>query len=73
MESVTQDTVQRLCEESPRFRMLYEEHQLLDKELVKLSAKPFLSPEQQIDKKKAQKVKLAGRDEMQRILSSLPA
>lgn len=70
MEGVDQDAVQRLCEENPRFRMLWEEHQLLEKELEKLGGKSFLSPEEEVDKKKAQKVKLAGRDEMQRIMAS---
>jgi uncharacterized protein YdcH (DUF465 family) len=70
MEQYDQSLIQYLCEGNPRFRMLYEEHLLLEKELSTLSHKPYLSPEEEVEKKKVQKLKLAGRDEMERILKS---
>jgi uncharacterized protein len=68
MEDYDQSLVERLFDGNPRFRMLYEEHLLLEKELQKLHQKPFLSSDEEIEKKKVQKLKLAGKDEMDRIL-----
>jgi len=69
MEERDQDLVRQLWDSNPRFRKLYEEHQLLEKELDNLSDKHFLSPEEEVEKKKMQKLKLAGKDEMEQILS----
>jgi uncharacterized protein len=68
MEDYDQSLVERLFDGNPRFRLLYEEHQLLEKELQKLNQKAFLSSEEEVEKKKVQKLKLAGKDEMDRIL-----
>jgi uncharacterized protein len=68
MEDYDQSLVEQLFDGNPRFRMLYEEHLLLEKELQKLSQKSYLSSEEEIEKKKVQKLKLAGKDEMDRIL-----
>jgi uncharacterized protein len=68
MEDYDQSLVERLFDGNPRFRMLYEEHLLLEKELQKLNQKTYLSSDEEIEKKKVQKLKLAGKDEMDRIL-----
>jgi uncharacterized protein YdcH (DUF465 family) len=60
--------VQKLCDENPRFRKLYEEHVIFEKQLVELDEKPFLTPEQEFERKKVQKLKLAGKDEMEDML-----
>jgi len=60
--------VEKLCDENPRFRKLFEEHAILEKQLDALDQKPFLSPEQEIERKKVQKLKLSGKDEMESIL-----
>jgi len=70
MEERDQDLVRDLWDNNPRFRKLYEEHQLLEKELTNLSEKSYLSPEEEVEKKKMQKLKLAGKDEMEQILSA---
>ncbi|PLY10638.1 MAG: DUF465 domain-containing protein [Desulfuromonas sp.] len=70
MEERDQELVRDLWDKNPRFRKLFEEHQLLEKELNNLGEKSFLSPEEELEKKKMQKLKLAGKDEMEQILSS---
>lgn len=70
MEKNDQALVQQLFDGNPRFRLLYEEHLLLEKELMNLSQKAYLSAEEELEKKKVQKLKLAGKDEMERILKS---
>ncbi|MDZ4184815.1 MAG: DUF465 domain-containing protein, partial [Desulfuromonadales bacterium] len=57
----------QLFEENPRFRRLYEEHQILERDLERLTAKDYLSTEDELEKKRVQKLKLAGKDEMESI------
>ena len=70
MEQYDQALIQQMFDQNPHFRMLYEEHLLLEKELTQINQKPFLSAEEELEKKKIQKLKLAGRDEMERLLRS---
>ncbi len=67
MEGQDLATLQQLCDENPRFRLLYEEHRLFEKQLAMLDQKPLLTPEEELERKKMQKLKLAGKDEMERI------
>lgn len=71
MQEKDQDIIQKLVDGNPRFRMLFEEHLLLEKELRKFEDRNYLSPAEEVEKKKVQKLKLAGKDEMERILSNL--
>jgi len=70
MEEKDQTLVQELFDNNPRFRLLYEEHRLLEKELSQFEDRPFLTPEEELEKKNIQKLKLAGKDEMERIMSN---
>jgi uncharacterized protein YdcH (DUF465 family) len=71
MEATAQTTVEELCSSNPRFRMLYEEHLILEKELIGFEEKVYLTPDEEVERKKVQKLKLAGKDEMERILGTL--
>jgi hypothetical protein len=51
--------------------MLFEEHVLLEKDLRNLDQKSFLTVDEELERKKVQKLKLAGKDEMDRILRTL--
>ena len=62
------DLIQRLSEENPRFRKLHEEHLLFEKQLQELDERTYLTPEEDFERKKIQKLKLAGKDEMEVIL-----
>ncbi|MBW2186168.1 MAG: DUF465 domain-containing protein [Deltaproteobacteria bacterium] len=68
---LSQDVVCDLCENDPRFRKLYEEHLLLEKHLQRLDDLTFLTTEQEIERKKIQKMKLSGKDEMERFINAL--
>ncbi len=68
MEAKDQSLAEDLFDSNPRFRMLYEEHLLLERELRDLDEKDFLTSEEAVARKKVQKLKLAGKDEMERIL-----
>ena len=66
-----QDLIQRLSEESPRFRKLHEEHVLFEKKLQEYEEVTYLSEEEDLERKKIQKLKLAGKDEMESLLKDL--
>ena len=68
MVKTDQDLIQRLSEESPRFRKLHEEHLLFEKKLKEFEEKAYLSEEADLERKKVQKLKLAGKDEMESML-----
>lgn len=68
MDQKDQPLIQKLCEENPRFRLLYEEHVIFEKQLRELDGRVYLSPEEETDRHRVQKLKLAGKDEMESIL-----
>ena len=68
MEQNDQTLIQKLCEENPRFRLLYEEHVLFEKQLRAMDDRVYLTPEEEMDRRRMQKLKLAGKDEMEMIL-----
>jgi len=70
MPEKDQDLIQLLSEENPRFRKLHEEHLLFEKQLQEYDDKPYLSDEEDIERKKVQKLKLAGKDEMALMLKA---
>lgn len=65
---IEQNVLQTLLDNNSRFRMLYEEHILFEKQLNEFEKKGFLSPQEELEKNKVKKMKLAGKDEMERIL-----
>ncbi len=70
MPEKDQNLIQRLSEENPRFRKLHEEHVLFEKKLQEFEEMSYLSEEADIERKKIQKLKLAGKDEMETMLQA---
>ncbi|MCK4508410.1 MAG: DUF465 domain-containing protein [Desulfuromonadales bacterium] len=71
MVETDQNLIQRLSEENPRFRKLHEEHVLFEKKLQEYEEMTYLSEETDLERKKIQKLKLAGKDEMELMLKNL--
>ena len=67
---IDQNILQGLLNSNPRFRMLYEEHSLFEKRLAEFEKKGFLSPQEEVEIVTVKKMKLAGKDEMERIVAS---
>ena len=61
-------TVKQLLEESDRFRKLYEEHRKYEKQLEELDKAHYLTPEQELQRKTIQKLKLSGKDQMSQLV-----
>jgi uncharacterized protein YdcH (DUF465 family) len=70
MEQADMAVIEQLVNDNPRFRKLYEEHAFFEKELSQLDDRSHLSTEDELQRKKIQKLKLAGKDEMNEILAN---
>lgn len=69
MEKHEEDLIRSLIDRDPELRRHYEEHLLLEKQLAALQHKHFLTPEEEVERKRIQKIKLAGKDRIMEILS----
>lgn len=67
---IDQNVLQNLLDSNPRFRMLYEEHMIFEKQLSEYERKSFLSPQEELEQSKVKKMKLVGKDEMERMIVS---
>lgn len=56
--------VKRLIEENEAFRRLWSQHVRYKQQLAELDRIRHLSPEQELERRTIQKLKLAGKDEM---------
>ncbi|MDH3555481.1 MAG: DUF465 domain-containing protein [Syntrophobacteria bacterium] len=68
MEKWDEELVARLLPRSEELRQYIEEHQSYEEQLEKFSQRPYLTTEEEMEKKRIQKLKLAGRDKIEAIL-----
>ena len=68
MEKHDEEMIRSLIDRDPELRRYYEEHVELEKKLAALQHKHVLTPEEDLEKKRIQKVKLAGKDRIMEIL-----
>jgi hypothetical protein len=66
---ISQEDITQLAAENPHFRMLYEQHQIYEKQWKNYEDSNYLSADDEVERKKIQKLKLAGKDEMNQILA----
>ncbi len=69
MEEKDEALIQTLFEREPELRRYYEEHVDLERRLGAFQQKHYLTPEEEMEKKRLQKLKLAGKDRIMEILS----
>ena len=69
MEEKDEALIQTLLEREPELRRYYEEHVDLERRLGAFQQKLYLTPEEEVEKKRLQKLKLAGKDRIMQILS----
>lgn len=69
MEKSDLELIKSLMEENGELRVLMEEHGELEEQLVVIRHKRYLTAEDEVEKKTLQKLKLAGRDKIEEILS----
>lgn len=69
MERKDEELIASLLEREPELRRYYEEHTDLERQLGVLQQKLYLTPEEEMEKKRLQKLKLAGKDKIMEILA----
>jgi len=65
-----QELIDRAMKESHEFKRLFEEHSVLKHRVEDLNKLKYLNPEQEMEKKKIQKLKLKNKDLMDAIISN---
>jgi uncharacterized protein len=68
MENREEQAIVSLIDKDPELKKYYEEHQELEKKLSEFQHKHHLSPTEEIEMKRIQKLKLAGKDKIMEIL-----
>ncbi|KMP11946.1 hypothetical protein UZ36_02585 [Candidatus Nitromaritima sp. SCGC AAA799-C22] len=63
------EMLEKIMVQNVEFKTLYEEHTQLKSKVEELNKSKFLTPEQEMEKKKHQKQKLVLKDKMEEILS----
>ena len=58
----------KLRMESPEFKQLEQEHRKLDSELMSFETHVYLSPEEEFERRRLQKLKLAAKDKMMEMI-----
>lgn len=69
MEKKDEELIISLLEREPELRRYYDEHSDLERQLDAFQHKHYLTPEEEVEKKRLQKLKLAGKDKIMEILS----
>ncbi len=65
MDLVKEEAVVKiLLESNEEFKKLYNEHLELEKKIAEFDSKHYLTPEEELERKRLQKIKLAGKDRM---------
>ena len=70
MEKRDEELIESLMGEDPELKKLMDHHKELGRKVDELSDRSHLSTEEEMEKKRLQKLKLAGRDRIEAILSS---
>jgi uncharacterized protein YdcH (DUF465 family) len=68
MERREEELIQRLLAHDNELRALYLEHQELKHKLEAFRNKLYLTPEEELEKKRIQKLKLASKDRLMEVL-----
>jgi len=63
----------KLRMENPEFQQLEQEHRKLDSELMSFETHVYLSPEEEFERRRLQKLKLAAKDKMMEMIRRMKA
>ncbi|MGQ9693335.1 MAG: DUF465 domain-containing protein [Thermodesulfobacteriota bacterium] len=69
MEKRDLELIQKYIAVDPELKRYVQEHEEFEKKLEEMNRRIYLSPEEEIERKKIQKLKLAGRDRIEAILA----
>jgi uncharacterized protein YdcH (DUF465 family) len=69
MEKKDEELIRQLMTQDEELRRYYEEHLELERQLAEFNRRLYLSPAQEVERKRLQKLKLAGMDKIMEILA----
>jgi len=69
MERSDQELIEHLMDRDPELKKYVEEHRDYEKLLEEFNRRPYLTAAETIERKRLQKLKLAGRDRIELILA----
>ena len=68
MDQTEEKIILPLLDKDPELKKYYEEHLELENKLQSYQNRSYLSPDEEMEKKKLQKLKLVGKDKMMQII-----
>ncbi len=69
MEKSDQELIDQLIDRDPELKKYVEEHRGYEKLLEEFNRRPYLTAAETMERKRLQKLKLAGREKIEQILS----
>jgi len=69
MEQWELDLINKLVDKDEELKRLWEEHLELEKKIEEYNKRLYLTPEEEAEKNRLKKLKLAGKDRIQEILN----
>jgi uncharacterized protein YdcH (DUF465 family) len=69
MEKPDLELIDQLMDRDPELKKYVEEHRDFEKQLEEFNRRPYLTTAETIERKRLQKLKLAGRDRIEQILA----
>lgn len=68
MEKADEELVARWIDQDPELRRYMEEHWEYERQLEEFNRRPYLTAAETVERRRIQKLKLAGRDKIEQIL-----
>ncbi|MBI5968051.1 MAG: DUF465 domain-containing protein [Deltaproteobacteria bacterium] len=69
MEKRDLELIQKYIFNDPELKHCMEEHEEFERQLAEMNRRLYLTPEEEVERKRIQKLKLAGRDRIEAILA----
>jgi uncharacterized protein YdcH (DUF465 family) len=69
MEKQDLEIVEQMMADDPELKRFMEEHREFERQLEEFNRRPYLTAAETVERKRLQKLKLAGRDRIERILA----
>ena len=69
MDQTEEKIILPLLDKDPELKRYYDEHQELENKLLSYQNRSYLSPDEEMEKKRLQKLKLVGKDKMMEIVT----
>ena len=69
MEREDLDLIEQLTERDPELKKFWDDHLEYERQLEGFNRRPYLTAAETMERKRLQKLKLAGRDRMEQILA----